>query len=261
MTFCRIHQMDHLNYRKWFSCPHSTGLVMWKSKTFGYLLKQLIWPPVAQFKIFCIKYRSVSYHTLRYNLKQHSFCLRFFQFPPVSLPFEKTTFKIEAKGSFSWPCELFNSLCSPKFVLHLKMHTTTPTVRVTAARDLPRSHVTAAPFPCWLTCPAKKSLAHTHTHTRRRACMHAGPLYLSLLLNSITFTSFCSACLSTPFFARRQLKEPRWDFVKCLCERFSSAYRLAPPGPPSSKPPVLSSDSWEGAWTGLVSTPLLGVTF
>lgn len=50
--------------------------------------------------------------------------------------------------------------------------------------------------------------------------MHTEWLYLPPLLNSITFTSFCPACPSPPFFFCRQLKGLLWDFVKCLCERF-----------------------------------------
>lgn len=126
--------------------------------------------------------------------------------------------------SFSrlWPRELFNF--SP---LHA-LQTSNRTSRCTHTQTHMHAHILchwierlaqqschcSFVFPL-IDVPCKSAPTRTHVH------MHTGRLYLSPPLNSITFTSFCSACPSSPFFFRRQLKELLWDFVKCLCERFS----------------------------------------
>lgn len=95
---------------------------------------------------------------------------------------------------------------------------------------LPSGHVTLASFSCWLTRPVK----YTHMYTKW--------LYLSPLLNSITFTSFCSACPSPLFFLCRQLNGLLWESVKCVCVKGfrPAAWRhFAHPLLSSSKPSVL----------------------
>lgn len=118
----------------------------------------------------------------------------------------------------TWTFQLLTSSCSPNFELYLKIHTQTHMhahILCHWIERLAQQSCHCSFVFLLIDMPCKNAPARTHVH------MHTERLYLSPLLNSITFTSFCSACPSLPFFFRRQLKELLWDFVKCLCERFS----------------------------------------
>lgn len=121
--------------------------------------------------------------------------------------------------------------------LHASVHTCTPTfwdahthtntnahsIERLARRSCQCGFIFLADWHVLWNAPTR---THVHTHTEW--------LYLSPLLNSITFTSFCSACQSPLFFFCRQLNGLLWDFVKCVCEKGFSACCLAPLCPPST---------------------------
>lgn len=132
------------------------------------------------------------------------------------------------KGFFKWHTHMH--ICMHQYTHahpHSETHTNTNTnahsIERLARRSCQCGFIFLADWHVLWNAPTR---THVHTHTEW--------LYLSPLLNSITFTSFCSACQSPLFFFCRQLNGLLWDFVKCVCEKGFSACCLAPLCPPST---------------------------